>query len=164
MNEILDKILINTFTLHNLNVRFRLLKDLAINKSFSKLNSLTKEQQEQNDKENLLWLNSIEDNFFNQFNADNIYQKFDLAEEEIKKLNPLVIYIPFEIPEKDVVNLGIWIRQNFKGIFLFDLKYDPNLIGGIALVWNGIYRDYSLKGKIESEKGQILESFKNFIK
>ncbi len=40
--------------------------------------------------------------------------------------------------------------DDFNGILL-DISYDPNILGGAAITWNGEYRDFSLQRLFEEE-------------
>lgn len=85
-------------------------------------------------------------------------------ENNISKLQVLILYLPFEVNDRIVEQIGQKTRIIFSQLLLLDIKYDPSLIAGCALVWKGILRDYSLKAKIEQEKAQILESFKKYLR
>lgn len=78
--------------------------------------------------------------------TDEAFQK---AEKEIREIEPLVIFLPFDLPEEKIPQLGALVRQNFGPKFLMEIKYDPSLIAGAALAWKGIYKDYSVKSKIK---------------
>ena len=41
---------------------------------------------------------------------------------------------------------------------------DPRLIAGAALVWKGVYRDYSLRAKLEQKRQELLEEFRKFLR
>ena len=74
-----------------------------------------------------------------------------------------MVYTPVIIPDETIPELGQKIRATF-GTVLFELRFDPDLIGGCALVWKGVYKDYSLRAKIAEKHKEILEGFKSFLK
>lgn len=76
----------------------------------------------------------------------------------------LLIYIAFEADDQTIYQIGMNLKKSFTSITLFDIKVNPALIAGCALSFGGIYRDYSLKAKIEDKKSEILESFKKFLR
>lgn len=155
MNEILDKVLEDTFTIYEARKRLRNLKNFLVNKLFAQGS-----KQDELNQEDLDFLNSLDEKFLSNFNKINLYQVFDALEESLNKISPLVIYLPFEIGHKESFQIGIWLRKNYGKNFLFEVKFDPSLIAGCALVWNGIYKDYSLKAKIAENQVQIIAKFK----
>lgn len=157
MINILDAILKDTYTLTQLKHRVRILKSYLINQLFAQ----TKLEL---GAEDLTWLNELGAPFYKMFNKDNVYQIFSKLEDEISKLPLLNIYLSFVTEARANSEIGQYIRKSFGKILLFDTKYDPSLVAGCALSWNGIYKDYSLKAKIEEKKVQILESFKKFLR
>ena len=63
----------------------------------------------------------------------------------------LVIFVACELPEKEISRIKEKLGKDVKVRF----KVDPSLIGGAALVWNGQYKDYSLKARLEEHKKEI---------
>lgn len=157
--EILNTLLKDTFTLTLVKHRLRILKNNLLTKHFG---SETPAEQLSNEDQN--WLNSLPPAFFQKFTKDNVYQIFEQIEAKINSMPLLLIYLPFEATDQAVFQIGSFIRQNFTSLSLFDIKFNPNLIAGCALSFRGIYRDYSLKAKIEERKSQILESFRKFLR
>lgn len=154
MNNVLAKILETSFTPHDLSHKVGVLKNYLISKLFSRENQITLSASD------IKYINSLGKEFLNQFNKDNIYPIFDQIEAEVKKLSSLVIYLPLEIPDQEIINLGTKLRSDFGEKFIFEIRLDPTLIAGCALVWKGMYKDYSLKAKIAENRAQILASFK----
>lgn len=114
--------------------------------------------------EDLLWLNSLPKTFLDSFNRSNSTELFTKLNNDIKALSTLTIYLAFEINSQIEENLGKKAREVFDNPhLLLDIKYDPSLIAGASLVWNGIYRDFSLKARIEEREVVILSSFKKFL-
>lgn len=96
--------------------------------------------------------------------SDNIYSIFEKTGLEIKSIEPLIIYLPTPMPEEEISKIGEFVRKSYGENFLIDIKYDPTLIAGAALSYKGVYRDYSVKNKIDSQKESILSIFKKYIK
>ena len=94
-------------------------------------------------------------------------------ESTIDQIKTLSIYLAFEPDSNSLILIGKYIRKNFpiaqkstsiKLPLLLDIKYDRSLIAGTALVWNGIYKDFSVKSIIEEKKQIILDSFKKYLR
>ncbi|OGE64836.1 hypothetical protein A3I48_04475 [Candidatus Daviesbacteria bacterium RIFCSPLOWO2_02_FULL_36_7] len=157
MNDILSIILKDTYSLSQLKHRLRILKSSLLKAFFGGENLTFSPTQ-------LSWLKSLPTEFYQKFNKDNVYQIFTEIEKEISKLKTLTIYLTFEPDELTLTQLGAYVRTNFGPNFLLDIKLKPDLIAGPALVWKGIYKDYSLKAKLEARKAEILQEFKKFLR
>lgn len=155
----LANILKNTYTLSGLRRHVRILKDYLINKIFTQ-----NQQPADISAEDGIWLNSLGGSFINQFNKDNIYPIFDEIDKSLDKMSALNIYLPFPQNDQIQAQIGQFIFKTFGKTILFDIKFDPNLIAGCALSWQGIYKDYSLRKRIEDNKAQIIGSFKKYLK
>ncbi len=157
MNDILNTILKDTYTLTQLKHRLNILKSHLLNSFFGN-------QIEENlPPPDLNWLKSLPTPIYQQFNKDNVYQIFTDLENKINQFQPLIIYLTFEPDDSVLSQIGTFARKTFKGLLLLDTKFDPNLIAGAALVWKGVYKDYSLRAKIEERKAEMLDSFKKFL-
>lgn len=157
MDEILAIILKDTYSLSQLKHRLRILKSSLL-KVFFGGQDLSFSPAELN------WLKSLPNQFYQKFNKDNVYQIFAEIEKETNNLKTLTMYLTFEPDEATLSQLGNYVRANFSQTLVLDIKLNPTLIAGTALVWNGVYRDYSLKAKLESKKAEILQEFKRFLR
>lgn len=159
MNEILDIILKDTFTKNSLQHRLRILKSYLIKAFFGmqKMSSF--------DQKDLIWLASLPKDLYKSFNKDNVYKIFDELDSIPNSLPTLTMYLPIEATDNVCLLVGSYARKTFTNSqIILDTKYDPVLIAGCALVWKGVYRDYSLRAKIESKKEEILGNFKQFLR
>lgn len=161
MNEILAIILKDTFAQTQLKYRLRILKSNLLRTFFGTANLPVS-------PEDLDWLKSLPADFYQRFNKDNVYQIFSGLDSEIAKLQILTIYLTFEPDNATINQIGAFTRKIFSSLgnlpLILDIKFNPNLIAGTALSWKGIYRDYSLRQRIESRKGEISEGFKKFLR
>ncbi|MBU1000608.1 hypothetical protein KKE78_04405 [Patescibacteria group bacterium] len=160
MEEILNIILKNTYSLSQLKHRLRILKSNLLKTFFGgenqTLNSTTQD---------LNWLESLPENFYRKFTKDNIYQIFADLEKKISNLPTLAMYLTFEPNDTTLYQVGSVARKTFNyPSLILDIKLDPNLIAGAALVWKGVYKDYSLRAKVENRKAEIIEGFKKYLK
>lgn len=152
-DQILNTIIESSYTLHELRTRVRVLKAYLGKKVFGS----ETDDMDLDIRSEINWLYQLGDQFMSQFNRSNFSEIFTEIENRINHLNPLIIYFAFEPTANELHNVGIWLRKNYGAQFLFDHKYDPTLIGGCALVWKGLYKDYSLKGRIEQNRQAIIE-------
>jgi hypothetical protein len=157
-DKILNKIAETTFTLRDMQKRLRVLKIYLIIKLFG-----TTETPEQEVEAEMPWLNSLGEEFFQQFNKENIYQVFEELEKKLSLISPITIYLAFDPPKEATNSIGIWLRQNTKNHPIFDVRVDPNLIGGSAVSKNGQYKDYSLRSRFAQNNPRITEIIKSSL-
>lgn len=113
--------------------------------------------------EELEWLNSYGVQFLNLFQKETFYQSFSQIDKMVSELQTLTIYLAFSANPESEKQIGSWLRDNLSTEIVMDVKLDPSLIGGCAFIWKGVYRDYSLRSKIQTNRAQILTSFKTFM-
>lgn len=157
--DILNTLLTNTYSLIQLKHRLNILKSYLLKTFFGNL------QTSPILKEDLDWLNSLPEQFYQQFNKDNVYTIFENLEKLVLNLNPLTIYLTFEPDDITLAQIAAYARKTFDNSnLLLDIKFDPKLIAGCSLVWKGVLKDYSLKVRIEEKKEEILTNFKQFLR
>lgn len=159
MNDFLPIILKDIFSLNQYKTRVRLLKSNLLKTFFGGENEISLSLPQE-----LNWLKSLPEDFYQKFNKDNVYQIFSNLDKEIAKLPTLTILLTFEPDDTILSNLGTFARNMFGLPLMLDIKFDPRLIAGAVLIWKGVYRDYSLRAKIEEKKVVISESFKKFLR
>lgn len=157
MNTILSNILNNTYTIGDLKTRIRALKSRLNHQIFGS-------PPVEENPDIASWLNGLGEDFYQLFNKDNVSAKLLKLEQEATKIEPLILYLAFEPDEKQIKELGIWTRQNINPAIILDIKYNPELIAGAAIVWKGNFRDYSLRYTIDQNKQQILTSFRGYLR
>lgn len=101
--------------------------------------------------------------FFNQFSKESFYAQLQHLEEEATKMPLIRLFLPFNPPVYEVPKLGIWFRENIAEDILVDIKLDPNLIGGCALVWKDVYHDFSLRYYLEKNKAAVKNEIERFL-
>lgn len=188
LDQIFNTILNTTYTLQALNRRINLLQQIVEESLFKSgkinLTSLTNEQilGFANRESEILWIKSLdsslsfdknpkprslergESSFLKLFTQDNCSTIFVDLKKLASSKKVLLLYLAVKLPDDEEKRIGVYLRQNYGKDFLFDTKLDPSLLGGCVLVWNGIYKDYSLKKTIEDNKQKILDEIQGFIK
>lgn len=159
MDQILDTILKDTYTLTQLRHRIRVLREYVNSALF-----ISPPPKSLIDQDDLLWLNSLGDDFYKQFNKNNVSDVLSKLEEQIQKITPLIIYIPFIADNLAISEIAQYARNLISPALLIEIKFDPNLIAGAALSFKGVYKDYSLRTKIQDKKGEILQGFRKFLR
>jgi len=156
--EIVTTILKDTYSLSQLRHRLNVLRAYFLTKFFGSTVS------ESLSKKDSSWLESLPPIFYEQFNKDNVYQIFAAIEKEVNKLPVLTIYLAFEADDTSLQQIGNFVRTTLNLCLLLDPKLDPKLIAGAALSWKGVYKDYSLRARIEERKTEILRDLKKYLR
>lgn len=151
------KLIAQTYTIHDLQQKLEFLKQYLKVTLFN-----DKADIKQFNSEDLVWLDNLPADFLKGINAQNLDQTFKEFDQQIKTLKSLVMMVPTELPPKTVAEITNKLRKDYGSDFFVDIKLDPSLIAGCALVWKGHLKDYSLKSKIEEMKPEILQIFKTW--
>lgn len=161
--DYLAEILKDTYSVASLTHRLRILKSYISNHIFGN-------QKEEIAAGDTSWLSTLSPLFYQEFNTQNVTEIFTGIDNQINKLKILTMFLPFEADEKTIKEIGQYSRKAFTSeggagyqMLLLDIKFNPNLSAGCALSWNGVYKDYSLRARIQARKDEILESFKRFL-
>lgn len=158
MNNLINTFLNQTYTTSDIKRRLLLLKNYIYSKFFG--SSFTSSDYDAGD---IKWLQGLGEQFFKDFTSTNSTLTLAKLEVELKKIRVLTVYVPFEMPDEEVRILGGWLRKNIDPGIIFETRIDPDLIGGTALSWKGIYKDYSLRQTLSEKRNEVLENFKGFI-
>lgn len=156
-DKILDKILITTYTMASLKKRLKALKSRLSESYFGGDTNKAMVQEE------LEWLNTYGVQFLSDFQKESFYQTMTKIEQIVSSIKPLTIYLSFDPSPEQVTLIGTKVREIYTQKLVIDIKYNPELIGGSAFIWNGVYKDYSIRNRIQQDKDKILQSFKSFL-
>lgn len=159
MDEILSIVLQETYTFTDALRRAKVLRQFLMHKLFGGIDDKNAYRQD-----DIQWLDGLGGQFYSQFTKDNFYGVLKQLEDSLHKFQPLVIYVPFEMPEHEIARLGNYLRQAYGKNFLIEVKIDPSLIAGCALVWGGLYQDYSIRKRISSNKEAIISLMQQSFK
>lgn len=107
-------------------------------------------------------MNSWSDLFYTSFTSENFNTLIDEIEKEFEKLPIVVMYVPISLPFDEIKKLGEWVRTNITANVLMDVKVDPEVVGGCAFVWNGVYHDFSLKYFFDKKVNDIVTMVRNY--
>jgi hypothetical protein len=155
--KILDKILITTYTMGSLKRRLKALKSRLSEQFYGGDTNIEMVHEESN------WLNTYGVQFLSDFQKETFYQTMGKIEELVHKMTPFTIYLSFDPGEEEVTQIGNKVREIFTHKLIIDIKIDPELIGGSAFIWNGVYKDYSIRNTLKMDREKLLQSFKSFL-
>lgn len=134
--------------------RLRILKTVTQLKLFSSKNEAGDLYKHFNQEE-IDYLNSLPKELLKKTDQSTL-NSIKEAEEELTTYSTLTVYLPIELSPSCLQDLSGFLRKKFKTHFLLEIKFDPSLIAGAALAWNGVYKDYSLKEKLQNSHKQIM--------
>ncbi|GAF70006.1 unnamed protein product [marine sediment metagenome] len=96
------------------------------------------------------WLSSI---LSEELSKEGVDTEFFL--EELKKklttFKILKLDLAFEPTEAVIERMSLFARKNISEDVLLEINHLPNLIGGAVIIYEGEYRDFSLKKPVEEE-------------
>jgi F0F1-type ATP synthase delta subunit len=157
-----------TYTKKDALRRIRLLKDLLgiyffdkeRQSKFVKSVVALEKKYEDNDyyrlsQSDLIFIEKIGEKFLNQFTPAVVEIQLQKLQDMIEGAKQIVLYIPFEPDQHSIEVMGEYIKKNFGEMTLFTLSYDPGLVGGCSISFNGVLKDYSLKEKILNSKTEV---------
>lgn len=186
--KIAVKILEKTYTKNQALRRLRLIKDfinfkffshtgekkdlLAVLESFDKVHlSVTEAEKLKNNEtfskyrtrvQDIEFLRNLGEEFFGLFRATDLDQQFTELEKVINQTKSFQLYLPIEIPDEEIDRLGRWFKDNAGVNCLMELEYDPNLIGGCSISFNGVIKDYSLSQRLKQSKEEIIQTLASY--
>jgi len=73
-------------------------------------------------------------------------------EEALKKVGEIKIQIAFELNNRNFLAIKDWVSKNIEGFVVLDIYYNPAIIGGASISYNGKYYDGTLITKITNIK------------
>lgn len=80
--------------------------------------------------------------------------------EKLGSFKILRLSIAFEPTTESIESIFSWVKNNLGEGIILDIQTDKNIIGGAVIVFEGIYKDLSIKSKIntyfEDNKKKIL--------
>ena len=94
---------------------------------------------------------------------DTFNDIYSPAKKTVEAVKELTVYVAEELDGGQVARLGKKARELFGEEIFLEFKVDPTLTGGAALVWNGIYKDYSVRARFEEKKGELRELYLKYL-
>lgn len=154
--KILDELLKDAYTLEEFRKKYQVFKKGVEAKLYHKDDS----EQTTSEAEG-----ESMDKLVSEIKSGDFVRVTEYIEDFMRNHEALAIYFVF-MPEKaQIKDIGNWLRTNLKNPRqIFQVKVDPALIGGCAIAYKGVYKDYSLKAKIAANKEKIVSEFRKNIR
>lgn len=164
--QFLNQILKDTYTVGDFKKRYQFLKSRLQGEIFKSKEGEPEEKHE-SAKGHALdgWFEHFDKKILDEVTNSNFSQINEYIENFLSGTNLIAIYFVFVPGDPQLKEVGDWLRENLKNPkLIFDVKIDPSLIGGCAIVYKGVYKDYSLRSKITANKGKLMEEFRKYFK
>lgn len=81
------------------------------------------------------------------------------AKESLRRAKIISLTLAFEPREETVEKLSLWVSKNIGDGVLIDIAKSESVVGGAIIIFQGNYRDFSLKKKIRD----FLEGEKDYV-
>lgn len=162
--KILDQLLKDAYTLEEFRKKYQEFKRLAEARLYESESGVKNQKSEEGggvkDGEKS---GELED-LAGQLKSGDFVRVSEYIEDFMRTHEALAIYFVF-MPEKEQIReIGNWLRTNLKNPRqIFQIKVDPALIGGCAIAYKGVYKDYSLRSKIGESKSKLIEEFRKYF-
>ena len=157
--KILDELLKDTFTLEVLRKRYQVLKGKIEGDIYHQKDDVANPKEEDDG------LDGFDNSILKDIKSSDYSKVSEYIEDFIRNLEALSIYFVFVPDEKQIKEVGTWLRGNLKNPrLIFQVKVDPALIGGCAIAYKGVYKDYSLRSRIGENKSKLIEEFRKYFR
>lgn len=169
--QLLEIILSNTYSRQSLKHRLNLTREFLEFHFFSPhenqnliylLNRFVDQKKEGRDEFNALY--TWGNDFFDSLKRENFYDYLEKISQAAREIPEAILYLPFMPPIYEEPKLCGWFRENVKPRFLISVKFNRNLIGGCALVWKGVYYDFSLRYYLTKSRVTIKKVVEEYLR
>ena len=164
MDKKLKDIIENTYTLSDAHYRLGLLRK-ALEKMVFSGEEIEREELEKNlydlareDASGHVGAVLNWDSIIEELDSENFYKRIEEISEQLESLESIILYVPCELPNEKIAELGQWFRSNLSSDMIIDLRVDPWVAGGCAFVWKNKYYDYSFKYFVEQRRGELKDA------
>jgi len=107
---------------------------------------LFKDSLEGIDPDLLRFVNEAKENLHD---AESLGKILSGLRMEISNMPVLTVSVAFNLSRDDILDICNWVASNVKKRVLLDFEFDPEVVGGCILSFNGVRKDYSLNSLLE---------------
>lgn len=108
------------------------------------------------------FITSLGEDFFKLFEKTSVANQLQELEQTLSNAKLVMLEVPFDIPESEIMAMSYWFRKTLGPNSLFEINFDPSLVGGCTISYNGKFQDYSLRKKISENKEKIVNTLRDF--
>lgn len=165
-----DVIFLNTYTHSDFHRRFSLLKEfvefLLYTENIKHLPTLARFDRFCLEKkvsyENIVAFKEWGEDFFKEIiSSEDVYKIFSDIEDDFKNCPLFVLHSPVDLTDKDLRDLGKWVKENINKKAFISLKVDSSIGAGCFFSWGDSLYDMSFnrmrKKKHKEISGRVKE-------
>ena len=78
-----------------------------------------------------------------------ISEKLLRLKKALGELSVMTLTLAFDPAESTINKLTSYVRKNLEEKIILEFKLEPNILGGTILEFKGLYRDYTLRTKLD---------------
>lgn len=108
-------------------------------------------------------LTNLAGSYLESFTQENLYEKMNSIEKAFKKLPRLTLYVPIALTSEATAKLGTWLREHVAENLVIRLEVDAELAVGCALVWKGVYHDYSFRYFVKKHEKELERTIREYV-
>ena len=97
-------------------------------------------------------------------NQITIKRHIDELRTELSACKTVQITLAFEPNDETLTLFSDWIKKNVNPELLIDLQFDKTIVGGILLIADGVYKDYSIRKRLANRFQIQREEIMAFVK
>ncbi len=162
ISENIKTILSNTYTNHDMKRRIGFLEEFLVYKNFGVHEQYTefcipmffKEIKKEKTEEARILFEWGEEFYarFEKGGGENILKQI---KKEAEELPVITIYFPASFSQKELKDIGVWLRKNVDISILMEVFVDKNMIGGCGFIWNNTYHDFSFRNFVARHTNEL---------
>lgn len=92
---------------------------------------------------------SFKKNNINQNDHSAVEKFLNNIKNQAQQLNVLKLQLAFNPSDETITTVFNWVSENYGDGIVLDIQKDESIIGGTIITFNGKYKDFSLKRRLE---------------
>lgn len=100
-------------------------------------------------------------NNFDMASKDDVRGFLNTLKDLIKKFKVIKLTLAFEVTRKTIENIHGFVSENIGVGYILDIEVDESILAGATIMFDGKYKDFTLKKTLEevfeSKKEEILK-------
>ena len=81
-------------------------------------------------------------------NQTTYKNKIDELVTKLYKCRIVELTLAFKPDNNTIAYFSDWIKKNVGSDVVIDLQFNPSIVGGAQIIYNGMYKDYSIRKKL----------------
>lgn len=91
-------------------------------------------------------------------------KQIDQLAEKLGTVKTIQLTLAFKPDTNAIVTFSDWVKKNISIDTVIDIQYDQSIVGGAQMIYNGMYKDYSVRKNIASTFQIQKEEIMNLLK